>query len=210
MLTESKWKKGTSAKAMMEWLLPQMTPRKLRLLACACCRLVWDKLGSQASRNAVEVAELFAERLRGYVDLGMANGEALIAAQEAQLSFGDASSIPFEYRLTLVASDTSDDEVRRGVPLLLRTPFTGTLLHELFGNPFRPCAVPPEWRTWHQGTVVQIAGQISKGRVWQVMPVLADALEDAGCDNVDILNHLRGSGPHTRGCWALDLILGKE
>jgi hypothetical protein len=58
--------------------------------------------------------------------------------------------------------------------------------------------------------VERIADTIYRDRSFTDLPILADALEDAGCDNADILSHLRGPGPHVRGCWALDLILGKE
>ena len=58
--------------------------------------------------------------------------------------------------------------------------------------------------------VVKIAQGIYDERAFDRLPILADALEDAGCDNADILAHLRSPGPHVRGCWAVDLILGKK
>jgi hypothetical protein len=63
-----------------------------------------------------------------------------------------------------------------------------------------------EWRT---STAVAIARQMYESRDFSPMPILADALQDAGCDNEDILNHSRGDGPHVRGCWVVDLVLGK-
>ncbi|MBN9121064.1 MAG: hypothetical protein J0I06_18250 [Planctomycetes bacterium] len=75
----------------------------------------------------------------------------------------------------------------------------------MFGNPFRPVAFDPAWLT---STVIALAAGIYEDKAFDRMPILADALQDAGCDSTDILNHCRGSGPHVRGCWVVDLILG--
>jgi hypothetical protein len=88
------------------------------------------------------------------------------------------------------------------------------LARDIFGNPFRPASVEPEWIT---PTITNLAtaaydervlpsGELDPAR----LAVLADALEEAGCDNADILSHLRSPGPHVRGCWVVDLLLGKE
>jgi hypothetical protein len=90
------------------------------------------------------------------------------------------------------------------------------LLRDLFGTPFRPVALDPSWLAWEGGTVVRLAqaaydnrklpeGHLEPDR----LAVLADALEDAGCTHADLLGHLRSPGPHVRGCWAVDLLLGK-
>ncbi|WP_246173677.1 hypothetical protein [Limnoglobus roseus] len=81
------------------------------------------------------------------------------------------------------------------------------LLRDIFGNPFHPVAFDPTWRT---STAVAFANEMYQSRDFSGMPILADALQDAGCENEDILNHCRGEGPHVRGCWVVDLILGKE
>jgi len=80
-------------------------------------------------------------------------------------------------------------------------------LRDTFGNPFRSVAFDPAWRT---STVVALAEQMYDSRDFSAMPILADALQDAGCDSDDILAHCRGDGPHVRGCWVVDLVLGKE
>jgi hypothetical protein len=80
-------------------------------------------------------------------------------------------------------------------------------LRDIFGNPFRPITFSPEWRT---PTAVALAQQMYESRDFSAMPILADALQDAGCDNDDILNHCRQPGEHVRGCWVVDLVLGKE
>jgi hypothetical protein len=91
------------------------------------------------------------------------------------------------------------------------------LLRCIFGNPFRPVTISPAVLTWNDGLVTQLAqaaydnpnlpeGTLDNGR----LAVLADALEEAGCTDADILGHLRGIGPHVRGCWSVDLVLGKS
>jgi hypothetical protein len=81
------------------------------------------------------------------------------------------------------------------------------LLRCIVGNPFRPIRPDPAWQTPNAMTLAQA---IYDERTFDRLSLLANALEEAGCDNADILNHLRGPGPHVRGCWSLDLILGKE
>jgi hypothetical protein len=80
-------------------------------------------------------------------------------------------------------------------------------VREQFGNPFRPVAFSKSWRT---DTAIALARQMYESRDFGAMPILADAIQEAGCDNDDILSHCRGDGPHVRGCWVVDLVLGKE
>src|SRR4029453_508957 len=82
------------------------------------------------------------------------------------------------------------------------------LVREVFGNPFRPVSFAPEWRT---DTAMALARQMYESREFGAMPILADALQDAGCDSDDALNHCRDTtAPHIRGCWVVDLVLGKD
>ena len=84
------------------------------------------------------------------------------------------------------------------------------MMREVFGNPFRPApAIDPSWLAWNGGTVRKLAQAIYDDRAFDRLPVLADALEDAGCNDAELLSLCRGPGPHARGCWALDLLLGK-
>ena len=85
-----------------------------------------------------------------------------------------------------------------------------SLVRDIFGNPFRPVAADPAWLAWNHGTVPAIARHVYDDRAFHDLPILADALEDAGCTNADLLDHCRGPGPHVRGCWAVDLLLGKS
>ena len=81
------------------------------------------------------------------------------------------------------------------------------LLRDIFGNPFHSITFSPEW---HSDTAVSLARQMCESRDFSAMPILADALQDAGCDSASILDHCRGDGPHVRGCWVVDLVLGKQ
>ena len=80
------------------------------------------------------------------------------------------------------------------------------VLRDIFGNPFRPVTAD---RSWLTSTVVSLAQGIYAERAFDRLPILADALQDAGCEHPDVLGHCRGSGPHVRGCWVVDLLLGK-
>jgi hypothetical protein len=84
------------------------------------------------------------------------------------------------------------------------------LLRDLIGNPFRPAAVGPHWLAWNDRTIPRLARALYDEKDFDNLPILGDALEDAGCDDADILRHCRKPGRHVRGCWVLDLLLGKE
>ena len=77
----------------------------------------------------------------------------------------------------------------------------------VFGNPFRPVVADP---TWLKPTAVSIASSIYADRAFDRLPILADALEEAGCAHADVLLHCRTPGEHVRGCWVVDMVLGKE
>jgi len=84
------------------------------------------------------------------------------------------------------------------------------LLRDIFGNPFRPLSpVSSVWPTWNDGAVRKMAQVIYDDRAFDRLPLMADALEDAGCTDAAILAHCRGGGEHVRGCWVVDLLLGK-
>ena len=84
------------------------------------------------------------------------------------------------------------------------------LFYDIAGHIITPAQIDPLWLAWNDGTVRQLAGAIYDERAWDQMPILADALEDAGCQDARIFDHCRGGGPHTRGCWVVDLILGNS
>ena len=80
------------------------------------------------------------------------------------------------------------------------------VLHDLFPNPFLPLTWNPEW---FSSTVRTLAANMYDTRDFSAMPILADALQDAGCEDEQVLSHCRATKPHARGCWVVDAILGK-
>jgi hypothetical protein len=92
-------------------------------------------------------------------------------------------------------------------------PVQAALLRDIFGNPFRPVSIHPAWISPTVTTLATAAyeeralpaGELDPAR----LSVLADALEEAGAD-ASLLAHLRGPGPHVRGCWVVDLLTGRE
>jgi hypothetical protein len=84
------------------------------------------------------------------------------------------------------------------------------LAREVLGNPFRPVAIDPAWREWNSGAVRHIGEHILRTGDFADLPILGDALEDAGCADAVLLDHCRSGGPHVPGCWALDAVLGRS
>lgn len=110
---------------------------------------------------------------------------------------------PQGFRIPFTAAEAAadfPDAFRSGRP-------DGCLKGCTWGPPSAFTAMPPAWRT---STAVALAQQMYDTRDFSAMPILADALQDAGCDNADILGHCRGPGPHVRGCWLVDLVLDKK
>jgi len=119
------------------------------------------------------------------------SGHAIIEAAQASGKEYDES----EYHLDLCRGEDAENRV------------LAELLREIFGNPFRPVSFDPAWWT---STALALAKGIYDDRAFDRLPILADALQEAGCDSDGILNHLRdATAPHVSGCWALDLVLGK-
>jgi hypothetical protein len=113
--------------------------------------------------------------------------------------------------------DNPEDEAKRLAKFSDEVRSQTHILRDIFANPFRSVALDPAWPTWHGGSIPQLAQAIYDDRDLPSghldhhrLAVLADALEDAGCTDPEILGHCRGPGPHVRGCWLIDLLLGKE
>jgi len=162
----------------------------------------------------VECVELVAE---GYLPVNSLRMARLYADQAADYSHGGPALVAYD-----LVYDPPFDAVAVAAQRAagVRADAEGTnaaaeseseaqlhLLRDIFGNPFRPAAIDPSWLT---STVVALARGIYEERAFDRMPILADALQDAGCDNEDVLGHCRGPEPHVRGCWVVDLLLGKE
>jgi hypothetical protein len=179
--------------------------RKVQLFLCGCCRLRWEELSDQRSRIAVEVAERHADGLAKQPDLRKARQ----GAEEATRGGWGGSSIPY---LAAEATKVAGEQAWNAAWIAAAiTPIL--LLRCVFGNPFRQLVLKPAWLTSAVQTLARAAyderdlpsGPLDTAR----LAVLSDALEEAGCSEDAILSHLRSPGPHIRGCWALDLVLGK-
>jgi hypothetical protein len=202
-MTEAEWNACTDPQAMLEFLRNKASDRKLRLFAVACCRKIWHALPDE-HRPLVDLLEKRADE--GRIEM------QLDAAREAVRGRTSSDSTWSAARAAVRPPDWAAGSVMREI---LRSrehsaQELGPLLHDLFGNPFRPAVADPAWLAWNAGTVIKLAQAIYTDRSFNRMPILADALEDAGCTNQDMLGHCRGPGPHVLGCWAVDLLLGKE
>ncbi len=197
-MTEGEWLTATDPTPMLPVLLGKASERKLRLVMCGLFRVMYHP---DDRRNAVvDIGELFTD--------GNASPDHLYWAKCFRLSNDGSDSLEV---LTQAASANDVYEIIRY--LYLSHPSHPDpkrlclLIREIFGNPFRPVAFAPVWRTT---TAFALARQMYEGRDFSVMPILADALQDAGCEDEAVLSHCRGEGPHCRGCWIVDLLLGKE
>jgi hypothetical protein len=161
------------------------------------------------SRRAVESIEAVAD---GLTPKETGTASQLICFDKASFSLDVNFVYPFRecsHILSTLAFATTwflDDRSRRQTVADARI-VQAQLLRDVIGNPFRPVALDPRWLT---STVVALAAGIYADRAFDRLPILADALEDAGCDSADILAHCRSDGPHARGCWVVDLVLGKS
>ncbi|MFO0824049.1 MAG: hypothetical protein U0792_13205 [Gemmataceae bacterium] len=171
-------------------------------------------------KQAVEVAERFAdgfsskeeletaaraldvlclgEYSKGATGLQPRTAASLAQSSAAAKAHHAANGVMTVYMPPLAGYLGNEDEERSRICDLLR---------DIFGNPFRPITFDAEWRS---DTALSLAKHIYESRDFHTMPILADALQDAGCDNADILSHCRDPQQvHVRGCWVVDLVLGK-
>lgn len=203
-MTETEWLACTDPRLMLEFLRGKATERKLRLTLCGWSRLNWKWLPEQ-SRSAVELAELYAEGLAGEADREAADVKLWLEMQERHTNFPHWLA-----RLTLVQNLDLWATTHESASLNPRgRDGQVSVMKDLF-KPFRPVTPDSAWLAWNGGTVPKLAQAIYDDSAYDRLPILADALEEAGCDNAAILGHLRGPGPHVRGCWAIDLLLGKQ
>ncbi len=207
-MTEEEWRTGSDPQSMLELSFETATDRKLRLFGCACCRRVWDLLPKDCFRGIVSVAEHFADGHASANELEVAKnagGAALVKAGEAGVTG------PSYCAMGCAWSCARNAETAANYPLWVfddvgELVWEAALLRDIFGNPFRPVVADSAWLT---PTAVSIASAIYEDRAFDRLPILADALEEAGCTDADLLLHCRQPGEHVRGCWAVDLVLGK-
>lgn len=208
-MTEEEWltcNGMTDALAVLRSMLSAavFTDRKTRLLTCGCARLKWGLLTELSSQKAVDAAERYADGSLGLSQMLKRHRTARDAAYRspAYQASEEAKAV----------AHAAAECARTHVNLFHARQAAGealgcTLTRDVFGNPFRPVTLLPAWRT---STVVALAWSIYDEWAFDRMPILADALEEAGCEDQQILVHCRGTEPHVRGCWVVDLLVGKR
>jgi hypothetical protein len=221
-MTEAEWLRCEDPDILLD--SPQCNDvRKRRLFACVCARGVVHFLKDSRFEDALRASEALADgamRREQLADLQRAVAEA-----QEHLSGPDGSErerhaaaaiywaceqrIPSHRRAANQSQFAvgADAGVTRRSAMAVEVTRQAAMVRDIFGNPFRPATLDPSWLT---PTVTALARQMYESRDFGAMPILADALQDAGCDSAAILDHCRGPGPHVRGCWVVDLVLGKE
>lgn len=212
-MNEADWLACTHTKAVLEVVRGTATDRQFRLLIVSCCRRVWNFLTDERSRTAVEVGERFAD--------GQATDDERQKAHLAAIEVRSLAGITAKYAVSGLA--------RPGVMMVVdvagqtaacppgeeydpskweaESRVQSDLIRDIFGNPFRPAKLDVSRLT---PVVIKLAQAMYDERDFDRMLQLADALEQRGCSDEMILNHCRAPGPHVRGCWVVDLVLGKK
>jgi hypothetical protein len=211
--------------------------RKQRLFAVACCLRLRPLLDDERSRRCIEVVEGFADDRVTTDELRVAETEAremwlknaaddtayaclALCAKEVNGLHVSTSAVSAVFKRQRREANQPFDPLdgRRSGACPSEERAQSMLIRDVFGNPFRPSPpLPLAVLAWNDGTVPRIAQGIYEERQLPAgtlnttrLAILADALLDAGCDNEDLMQHCRQPGPHVRGCWAIDAILGKS
>jgi hypothetical protein len=236
-MTEAEWLTCADPTPMLAFLRGQASGRKLRLFAVACCRHVWRFFTDERSRRAVEVNERYLRGEATLDDVTRAAAAVQEAMQkkwgevcearrvadsggrDAPFFFARAQELEAEFTTYWIAEQLGKVDVSLTAGLAAwgvawskvatgqdEKRFQSDLLRDLIPDPFRPPDLGPAPLP---APVLELARAIDESADFAALPALADALERAGCPSASLLSHCRGAGPHARGCWALDLILGR-
>jgi hypothetical protein len=237
-VTEADWLACKKPSAMLAFLRGKAAPRRFRLFTVACVRRVEHLLTDPRSRAAVAVVERYAEGMATPEEMHDAYGRARAAAKAAWDATGRRTADPdalaaahHAAEAARAAAEAACEESAVAASAVAAATacnayagdpaFDGHIAAEhqaqchllrcVFGNPFRPpSALDPAVLEANGGAAVKLAQQIYEERALERLPELARALEQAGCADAELLGHLRAPGPHALGCWAVDLVLGKE
>jgi hypothetical protein len=186
-----RWDTHGDAQEMLRLLPHKASDRKLRLIACACARLLNVAQSCEHNRAAIGAAERYADGLcprKEMKKLCKHSEVAWLADRKAQEAARQAIYLLNGQGAAARAAD---------------------VVREIFGDPFRPVTLRHEWLRNAGGAVAHLAAAIRDESRYEDMPILADALEDASCTVAAVLDHCRAPVRHARGCWVLDLLLGK-
>jgi hypothetical protein len=232
-MTEEEWLEESDVQALLRPLgTRKIDKRKLRLLGCAFCRRLRSPCTEQSRR--IELAEMYADGLVKTAELHEAESAALrileLSSWSSTLEMGEsqhARKDAAEAVFTLLMPNCNVASIVR-IAALIRSAALGILKEEtmhahlvrdVFTNRIRKSKthLASALLTWRDATIPKLAHaayderELPSGHLdAKRLAILADALEEAGCTNEDVLAHLRGPGPHVRGCWVLDLLLGRE
>jgi hypothetical protein len=212
-MTEEEWQSCPDTFQLYEALPQPVSHRRLRLWAIACGRRLVSPscptsryeqyrswLASPRWELSLAAAEQFAD---GELDRTGLRAARVPEGGPYNMFLITAGIKHFTHRAALGSIRGCGNEF--GAPSVDEQ---ATLFRDIFGNPFRPVSFSPSWRT---DTALTLARQMYDSRDFGAMPILADALQDAGCEDEHILNHSRDASQiHVRGCWVVDLVLGKE
>jgi hypothetical protein len=201
-MTEGQWLACPVAGPMLAFLRGKGHEPKLLRFVAACLRR-HPRLLASRPRRVLDVVERRAE------------GELVAPAEwtaACQLPFGacDAAAAIGDQASTAASRAAQEAGDHAGRAWAAEQWRQADLLRCLFGNPFRPVAVDPVWLAWRERTVVRLAQAIDADHALDRLPILADALEEAGCTDAHVLGHCRGGGKHAPGCWVLNTLLGRE
>lgn len=233
-MTEQEWLECAEPEKMLAYIGAKASDRKLRLFAVACCRRIWHLITAEQARRAVALSEQYADQEVSLYELSLAASNAMLHVDKCYRAdrpdggayaaystaspyerddlgnFGDTACCgAFNTDAGVYASRNAVQADSGNVYGADRSA-QADLLREIIGNPFQQMLFDRAWLTWHDSTIPKIAQGIYEERSFANLPILADALEEAGCTNADILNHCRTEGSHVRGCWVVDLLLGKQ
>jgi hypothetical protein len=220
-MTEQEWLAAAEPPDMLRFLAKRASVRKRRLFACACVRRIWHLLADPRSRQGIPVAEAFADGKADKTAVKQAQKVAAAATRPRLLPMGEWS--PADAAQVCLLQSTEDISAaaraamvaaRSGASISEERTAQAAIIRDMIGNPFRPTDLDTACRTADALSLAETAyserilpgGELECDR----LAVLSDALEEAGCTDAALLDHLRSPGPHVRGCWALDLILGKQ
>lgn len=227
-MTEAEWRTCDDPADMIDFLHGRVSDRQGRLFVCACCRRIWQLLDHD-ERAAVLVGEHYAdgqasdvEREKLYLQflclLGVGTAEKELTLRAAMRAVAPKiDALAWEEMLidgAYYAAEVAVELGRRGGDPLRRHMEERRrqcdLLRCIFGNPFHAVAIAPHGRDWNGGAVVMIARSIRADQRFEYLPILADALEEAGCEDETLLEHCRQPAMHVRGCWVIERLLAES
>lgn len=222
-MTEHEWRECDDPEPLFRHLyLPASTllnVRKERLLGCAFCRSLWPQFTGfcEVGRAAIGVMERLADGDVSADELDDVHMRFDVARKLSNRHHGARDPLePLRFLFPGVFGRRPEiirfvaKSVRRAIPKKYRhAEFArqAGIIRDVVGNPFRPVLLDPRWRT---ANVVDLVRTIDEDGAYERLPILADALMDAGCDDEQIIGHCRTDGPHVRGCWVVDHLLGKS